>query len=222
MRKRPLTLFLCALLFLYFPLELTVRWAQHGRGENFDFILSVVLPLLLMGGLIRVSKFGWYTLVAMVALWGVRDLYDYYHSEGVGVIPLLVHVSIYFASLCYFINPRVRHLYFDPKLRWWRSKPRYETHLPFMTSHTAQWDYPILRNISEGGCFIQTPHLLPVNETVDICIPLPVPLSVSVIKAQGEVRWVSTNPLQHGMGVQFKNPPARHSKAIREYVRKQL
>jgi hypothetical protein len=122
----------------------------------------------------------------------------------------------------YFINPRVRHLYFDPKLRWWRTKPRYETHIPFIMNHRQDWEYPILRNISEGGCFIETPHLLEINSTLDIAIPLPVPLSVSVIKTRGEVRWISTNPLRQGMGVQFHEPPAAHSKAIRDYVRKQM
>ena len=158
----------------------------------------------------------------MVALWGVRDLYEYYHSEGAGIIPLFIHIAIYCASLVYFINPRVRHLYFDPKLRWWRTKPRYETHIPFMMRHDKDWQYPILRNISEGRCFIETPHPFKLNETFDIAIPLPVPLSVSVIKTQGEVRWVSTNPLRYGMGVQFINASPQHNKAIREYVRKQL
>jgi hypothetical protein len=222
MRKRPLALFFCSLLFLYFPLELFFRWSQQGRGEIFDFVLSVVLPLTLMAGLIRVSKVGWYTLIAMVALWGVRDLYEYYHSEGMGVGPLLVHISIYCLSMGYFINPRVRHLYFDPKLRWWRTKPRYETHVPFIMASEAEWQYPILRNISEGGCFIETSHLLNVNDSIDIAIPLPVPLSVSVIKTKGEVRWVSTNPVRHGMGVQFIDAPPLHTKAIREYVRRQL
>ena len=223
MRKRPLALFLCACLFLYFPLELGFRWSNHAHAiQPLDIVFSGVLPALLLIGLVRVNLVGWYTLVAVVALWGVRDLYEYYSMQTSSIGPLLMHLMIYCVSLGYFINPRIRHLYFDPKLRWWRIKPRFETHIPFILNHRQQWHCPILRNISEGGCFIETPHLLEVNDPVQITIPLPVPLSVSVIKAEGEVRWITTNPLRQGMGVQFRDVPREHQKAISEYVRRQL
>jgi hypothetical protein len=198
------------------------RWWNHQPVNATDIFISAALPLVLMIGLIRVSKIGWYTLFAMIGLWGIHDLYDYYNTQGAGSAQMLVHLAIYFSSLIYFINPRVRHLYFDPKLRWWRTKPRYETHAPFMMQFENSWYYPILRNISDGGCFIETPHLLEVNSVISITIPLPVPLAVSVIKTQGEVRWVSRNPLRHGMGVQFKSPEPAHAKAVRQYVSLQL
>jgi hypothetical protein len=221
MRKRPLHLFLAALVFLYFPTEMIWRWFRHQPVTALDVFISVALPLLLMVGLIRVTKVGWYTLFGVIGLWGIYDLYDYYNSQGAGA-QMLVHLAIYFSSLAYFINPRVRHLYFDPKLRWWRTKPRYETHAPLMMRAQDQWHYPVLRNISDGGCFIETPHLLEVNAPISVAIPLPVPLAVSVIKAEGEVRWVSRNPLRFGMGVQFKAPEPAHVKALRQYVALQL
>lgn len=223
MKQRPFWLFLSSCLFLYLPGELVWRWLSHAAPIHpMDIVFSFILPFLLMVGLIRVSRVGWYTLVALVALWGVKDLYDYYSTHSRSLYPLMVHLGIYCVSLGYFINPRVRHLYFDPKSRWWRTKPRYETHLPFLFQTRGDWHYPILRNISEGGCFIETPHLLEVNSPIHITIPLPVPLSVSVIKTQGEVRWVSTNPLRQGMGVQFLHPAPEHFKAIKQYVNRQL
>ena len=223
MRKKPLSLFLASLIFLYFPLE--YFWELSTLKEPFtavSCVLSIVLPLILIAGLLRVTKVGWYTLVATIALWGIWDLNHYYQSRTTSVGPLITHLSIYLISLGYFINPRIRHLYFDPKLRWWRQKPRYETHLPFMMHNQTDWFYPVLRNISEGGCFIETPHLLHANDKIAISIPLPVPLGVSVIKTQGEVRWVSKNPLRQGMGIQFVNFDRSNGRAIREYVRQQL
>ena len=145
-----------------------------------------------------------------------------YYGAGHSVTPFLIHIGIYLFSLSYFINPRIRHLYFDPKMRWWRTKPRYETYVPFIMNHNSEWQYPILRNVSEGGCFIETPRLLGVTEQVQIAIPLPVPLGVSVIKAVGEVRWVSNNPARHGIGVEFIDPLPEHTKALAEFVRQQL
>ena len=62
MKRRPLALFVSALLFSTFPLEMLWRWSTEGRGEPFDFFLSVVLPVILLIGLIRVTRVGWYTL----------------------------------------------------------------------------------------------------------------------------------------------------------------
>ncbi len=223
MRRRPLSLFFCSLLFLYFPVEYCSRLIMGKSIANFaDLLLSVIVPLILLYGLIKVTRMGWYTLVTLVALWGFRDLQSYYEGRGASLWPLAVHVFIYSISLFYFINPRIRHLYFDPKMRWWRTKRRYETHLPFIMCHQQDWHYPVLRNISEGGCFIETPHLLEMNSTMEIAIPLPVPAGVPVIRAQGEVRWISKNPLRHGMGVQFLTPAPEHQKALNDFVRRHL
>jgi Tfp pilus assembly protein PilZ len=227
-RKRPVALFVCSLLFLYFPIEFYWKgWIQSQPLIPTDYAFELILPLVLLFGLIRVTKVGWYTLIALVALWGIRDLAEYYAGQETSLSALIVHLAIYAASMTYFINPRIRHLYFDPKARWWRTKPRYETCLPMICStngekNTVEWQYPLLRNISEGGCFIETQHLLLENEEVDMKVPLPQPLNVSVLQVKGEVRWVSKNPLRMGLGIQFKTVPPDQTKAIITFVNKQL
>lgn len=221
MRGRPLLLIVCSLLFLYFPFEAGV---SAGRGQQLGvagFLMDFVMPVACLAGLLRVTRVGWYSLVAFISLWGVRDLQIYYAQSGGTNTALFLHVLIYAVSLAYFINPRVRRLYFDPRQRWWRTKPRYETHLPVILRDTG-WRYHVLRNISDGGCFVETNAPLSVNERFRILLPLPVPLSCSVIQTEGEVRWVSSDPKKTGMGVQFLAPDAPHRRAIREMVRMQL
>ncbi len=220
MKKRPLLLLFCASLFAYFPIELLYLAVRGDDVRLIEIVLSGLLPILLIVGLVKVNELGWYTLVSFVALWGVRDLYDYYATSETAISSLLVHLSIYAASLGYFINPRIRHLYFDPKLRWWRTKPRFETHSPMIYMHGDKWHYPLLRNISDGGCFLQTNQLLKIGDMITLSIPLPEPLNLSVIKSHGQVRWVSDNPLQCGMGVQFTDATPKVKRAIREYVRR--
>jgi hypothetical protein len=217
-QRKPLWIILSACLFLYFPIEFIIASV---RGAHFpwpDVLLSLICPLILLVGLIRVTRVGWYTLVALISLWGIRDLHDYYTSRGASFFALLAHIGIYSISLGYFINPRIRHLYFDPKLQWWRTKRRYETHMPLMMRHEGVWFYPILRNISEGGCFIEITQPLAMNSTVEISIPLPAPLNVSVIKTQGEVRWVSHDPRRTGIGVQFSHTSDEQLLAIKEFT----
>lgn len=223
MRRRPFFLIFCSLVFLYFPLEFVWRWYTDIALFPGDLFFSIILPAFLLVGLLRVSKIGWYTLIAFGALWGFKDVYELYLSQGENLVPLLTHVLIYGASLTYFINPRIRVIYFDPNLRWWRTKTRYETHTPAVARHKQEWDYPIVLNISEGGCFVRTDQLLNINETLDLAIPLPVPLSdVSVLKAGAEVRWVSDSPSRKGMGLHFKRIVPHQFKALKQYIRKAL
>lgn len=222
MRRRPFLLFFCTLIFLYFPFELAWQWYRGHSLTTGDLFFSIIAPLCLIYGLLRVNRIGWYTLVGFGALWGVKDLYDIYATRNQNLLPILVHLGIYAMSVAYFINPRIRHVYFDPKLRWWRTKPRYETQLPCIVNCEQDCHYPVLSNISEGGCFLESPHLLSVNSHLQIAVPLPVPLNVSVLKAEGEVRWASNNPLRQGMGVQFINLTPLQSKAVKHCVKKQL
>ncbi len=222
MRQRPASLILCALLFVYYPLTWLLKISDGSPIVLGDVIFSCVLPGLLLFGLIRVVKFGWYTLIAFGFLWGIRDLYQYYSLQGVSLLPIFGNLFVYLLSLSYFINPRIRHLYFDPKQRWWKTKQRFETHAPMILNSSEQWKYPILRNISEGGCFVETANLLANGDEVNLTIALPEPLNQSVIQARGQVRWVSNDARRSGMGIQFLPLPANQQTAVNLFVRKQL
>lgn len=222
MRKRPVTILLASLLFLYFPAELIARRATGVTITSGELFISGFLPVILLFGLLKVTRVGWYSLIGLVALWGVHDVYIFYTVRGENAGSLIAHLAIYALSLTYFINPRIRTLYFDPKLCWWKSKPRFETNLPLLINNSGQWHYPILRNVSDGGCFVETHHPMDVSSRLSMTIPLPVPLNVPVIHSEGEVRWISRNPLRPGMGIQFSTTDPAHRKAIRQYVRHQL
>lgn len=221
MRRRPLLLFIASCLFLIFPFELGYEAYRGAKIHASDWIMSGVLPILLLVGLIRVSKVGWYTLIALVSLWGMRDLYTYYSAER-SAIPFLSHILIYAFSMTYFINPRIRHLYFDPKLRWWRSKPRYETHHSVILNAHEKSFYPIIRNISEGGCFLEMGEKLNLADTVEVVFPLPVPLGKSIFTAAGVVRWISNQAERPGFGIEFKDVTTGDQNALNQFVLKQL
>ncbi|MFM8270128.1 MAG: PilZ domain-containing protein, partial [Pseudomonadota bacterium] len=163
MQKRPILLIFAASVFLLSPVGLFYRNFQGEPVSVTDWFLSGILPLVLCIGLLRVNRIAWYTVFGFVFLWGVREL------QGLQFL-------IYIISLTYFINPRIKRLYFDPKLQWWRTKKRYETHGPAIVQIKTKTLYPTLKNISEGGCFLETPHSQEEGETLTIMIPLPSPL----------------------------------------------
>jgi hypothetical protein len=202
MQKRPLTLIVASCIFLFSPISLINEFLLGKAINSVDWLLSGLLPLGLCVGLLRVNRIAWYTLFGFVFLWGVRDLHGLQNTSG-NLIQVLLNLFIYTLSLTYFINPRIKRLYFDPRLQWWRTKIRYETHGPAIIEVGTKTHYPTLKNISEGGCFLETPHTQEQSEQILITIPLPSPVPKSSLKLIGEVRWVSSQPEKMGMGIQF-------------------
>jgi hypothetical protein len=182
-----------------------------------DWLLSGVLPFLLTLGLLKVNKVAWYTLFCFVFLWGILDLQSV-QSEEAPISKVLIHLGVYLLGVSYFINPQIRRLYFDPKLRQWRTKKRYETHGPAIIQKSDKYSYPILRNISEGGCFLETPHPADVSDRLAIIIPLPVPFELSSLQLIGEVRWISERNEKTGMGIQFHQPSTLELKVLKRFV----
>jgi Tfp pilus assembly protein PilZ len=219
MKTRPFLLYVCAGLILLFPLEWVVRQFMGQPFLGMDFIVSFLMPIGIVVGLLRVEKYGWYTLFMFLLLFGIRDLYGFYIAQTHSLVPFLVHVGVYAFSFMYFINPRVRHLYFDTKLHWWRVKSRFETQLPFLMKSGSTWHYPIVTNISDGGCFVETHQTFQPDAEVSIVIPLPVALKESVLKAVGNIRWVSKNPLRPGVGIQFNANTVNCRKTLTRLVK---
>lgn len=221
MKRRPILVVLAALLFLFFPAEWLYETFQQRltfvQGLQVDlpgFIFSAVLPLVMMTGLIRITRFGWYSLICFAVCWGIRDAHLLARYEGHSPWTVAGHIAVFAISLFYFVHPRIRTLYFDPKQRWWKTKPRYTTHLPALCFDGVNWHYPLLSNISSGGCFLETPFPLTAESSVTVAIPLPEPLGVAVLKAKGQVRWISRDEHKTGFGVQFQELDRKNRRAL--------
>lgn len=91
-----------------------------------------------------------------------------------------------------------------------------------MVSRAEGTEYRVLRNISEGGCFIESDAPFSMNTSFDIDLPLPIPLNVSVLSVKGEVRWVSTAQGMTGMGVQFLGEDRLQKRTLKAFVKEQL
>ena len=219
MRRRPLFLLVAAGLFGYFPFALVMRFLDGATSRPVEWVLDAIVPLLLIVSLVRVTRVGWYTLVAYIALLGIRDLRDYYGTSARGVTSLLTHLGIYVVSIAYFIHPRVRRLYFDPKLHWWKTKPRFDTHAAALCRlSTGTWTYPVLRNLSAGGCFLEPAVPPSTGESVEVRIPVPFSSDVAVLRSRGEVRWISRRSERVGYGVKFLDMPPTNRRTLRRYL----
>lgn len=218
MKSRPLGLIISSLLFLFFPLHLSWQSLQGRVVTSPDWIFNVCLPILLVFGLLKVNRLAWYTLFGFIFLLGMRD-YRAIKNETYSLTQALSHLFIYALSLAYFINPKVKRLYFDPKLQWWRTKERYEAHGPAILETKEKTLYGHLKNISEGGCFIETGQPLDQNEKFRLLLPLSRPLPEASLKFEAEVRWTSSKSEYSGMGVLFLNVDKEANQKMKRFLR---
>lgn len=126
-----------------------------------------------------------------------------------GSVPTLSEVLV--AADLAGSEPRTR----EPDER--RSEPRIFRQFEIEFNYETHFFAGLTLDISSGGLFIATYHLLPVGTPLSLSFQLPNGVRLSV---QGEVRWVRCASEGHerpGMGVAFKELPANALAAIAEF-----
>ncbi|MEW6055701.1 MAG: PilZ domain-containing protein, partial [Bdellovibrionota bacterium] len=120
-------------------------------------------------------------------------------------------VNIVFVS--YFLLGAVRAPYFNPRLRWWESKPRYLVQLKAVVSSSTLNQKCTILDISEGGAFIKTAMPLLLGDVVRLDISF-LDRTLSVV---GHVVHCGRSEVK-GYGVQFLNGGHAAKKAIRKLI----
>jgi hypothetical protein len=112
---------------------------------------------------------------------------------------LLVGAYLVNAALVgYFLLPAVRAAYFNPRLRWWESKPRYLLNLPGRLDAHNDTRSCMLVNLSEGGAFIEAMSGLEPGQVLKLsfeCLE-------QRFELHGRIVHQATHP-GRGYGVQF-------------------
>lgn len=79
-------------------------------------------------------------------------------------LTLVLVLVVDILAVAYFVVPSVRKLYFDPRIRWWETAPRYV----FNTPGTISGVLGTIRNISEGGAMVEMGAGCPNGQTVEL------------------------------------------------------
>ena len=123
------------------------------------------------GAAIYAMKKWSYPLFLSIICWGFwRHYQNYISAPTIFSLPLLM--SVYFVNLGvvgYFLIPAVREPFFNARLRWWESKPRYsvDSLVATLTGIWGQQDCTIL-DLSVGGIFIHFGRPLESGEAVKV------------------------------------------------------
>ena len=90
--------------------------------------------------------------------------YPQYFGLGSLIFSYLVNLTV----VSYFLIPAVRNVYFNPRVRWWEVKPRYDVEIPSKTKMGEIDSTGVIQNISEGGVFVETGAILLTGNEIEI------------------------------------------------------
>jgi hypothetical protein len=168
--------------------------------EIFEFFF--LMPIAGFG-ILRMKK--WSYLVAFAAMgWSlianIRHLQYTMHTHSTFVLVLVYGLQA--ALVLYFLLPSVRTTYFNPRVRWWEAKPRFQLKIPCDLKVHHQTTEGAVLNVSQGGVFIQVKKGFNVGDMVGI--------QFSILEQKFDVygKFVHEREIGNGVycyGVQFNH-----------------
>lgn len=171
MNRRPWPLVLLALLQIITPLLYLWVAATHNNltlGSMFDEILALetplrkvelfVIPLVLGAQIFFTRKSGYYIAVLGCLYLAVRSVLVFFATNQTDPVYVIVFSNVVsLVGVIYLARSKVRDIYFNPRLRWWETPPRYivawDAKLSRAGSETSNVK---LSNLSIGGAGVDT------------------------------------------------------------------
>ncbi len=143
--------------------------ARHSAREVFDFWLVFPLAGLM---LIKVRKWSYFGFLALLGyLFFSIMTYERFTWPYNSSSPLLYHYLVVFFSIAiftYFLVPQVREPFFNRRVRWWETKPRYKTLIPGKVSGSKLTFETEILDISVTGAFLKDSDLLVLGERYNL------------------------------------------------------
>ncbi len=215
MKKRPLIVVLFAAACVVYPLLMIFQILQLGPGGVGDALKSFVWssrPLIFAGENLAVTALAWFAAYAVyhtkawswwlalaatlgmvafsvgVSLFRAQDVSDAWLWTSV----VIIAVPMVVAAL--LLQREIRTPYFNPRVRWWESEPRYAIDAPVRGGGRAL-------DISRHGMFIQHDNPPEVGKEGKWLFEI----DGHEVRVAGAVSWLSPGEAEHpaGFGVRF-------------------
>jgi hypothetical protein len=213
-QELPFTYFFKILLVLFNPFEQPA------------FFVESVFAIVLGYGLYKVRAWA-YWLFITYAIYTISINLLKYFKFG---IDDLIYPSIRFAlvgasliTVFYFIQKHIRAPYFNPRLRWWESLPRFKVEDMSIDLDNISEQPPAnlkdeIYDISVGGLFIVSEDLPILGSRYKSNFKL---LGEVPIHAEGTVVWVSegVGSKPKGFGYMFTKISKHNKRQIKSYIR---
>ena len=170
MNKKPRILVILALLHFLAPVGNMALNALVARQGILNYFLNwgdwsylslnwplMVSPLVAGWAIYTCKKWSFYVYLGSISLLFYYSYQGYLSKSGiVGIGPLLFIYATNILVVGYFLIPAVREVYFDPRLRWWESQPRYNCDFACEFFEEDKKYQGIVTNISNSGLFLKS------------------------------------------------------------------
>lgn len=170
MKRRPWPIVILALLHVVAPIVSTLLapvLANMSVSEYLALVktrdwleISEYYLLFPIAGFALISFRKWsYPVFLAIMSWAFLRHYQNYQAipQTFTIGMLIGSYALNFAVVTYFFLPSVRAPYYNHRLRWWESKPRYRvSFLGSIRKGTHPYSMTV-SDLSEGGLFIKTP-----------------------------------------------------------------
>jgi Tfp pilus assembly protein PilZ len=169
--------------------------------------------------LYHMKPYAWHLFVFHCLLMVVEQFYvaltmaENYHVE----IPLTFACIVIVACL-FLLTLELRVPYFNPRIAWWESDPRYKISVPAQMTAADHFYHGEIMDISAGGCFIKLKETLKTEQLIQVKFAL----FDQKFDCSGKIVWRTDSGVTHpkGVGVKFYGLEKKNQIALRETVKK--
>ena len=196
------------------PVEIYAR-ALLMPENRITLLVFTLVPFLGAAFIFMCRK---WSLIAYVSLMIVPvgySLFEYSkNATPIMAFGLAFFFLINFLVVGYFLKPAVRRLYFDPRMRWWETKPRYKADFQCQVELKDKQHWVEIKNISEGGAFLEAPDVFREGDKLKLYFKD----SSGVIALNGEIVY-RRNAQPVGYGFKFDKASSREPR-LKSLIRK--
>ncbi len=182
MKQRPWPIVLLALFHVIAPLGNIVvnAWLAHiplayylhillAPGNRSTLFVFTLVPLIGAVLIYICRKWSYVAYIILMTIPFAYSLISYMrHTTLMMTVALILFYFVNIMVVGYFLLPTVRKIYFDPRMRWWETKPRYQTDFQCHVEHEGKQHWVEIKNISEGGVFLETPLEFPLGSPLKL------------------------------------------------------
>ena len=228
MKKRPLSIIVIALIYVFLPIGNLIQAAFINNlpflGEDglfhrilwSDWVILSLFPVAGVG-IYMVRKWGWYFFVAFsFVLLSYGLPVHYFVDPTYSFETILLCILVITGMSAFFFRRHVYAPYFNPRLRWWEAAKRYKIRLDAeIFSDKSVYKCQVL-DISVTGCFIDQDEGLAEGGRVWLRIKC----NGMLIQCSGRVvRKASRKERHSGYGIMFRDLSKESKKNIKYLVR---
>jgi hypothetical protein len=168
-----------------------------------DFFPLLISPWIAAFAIFAVKKWSYPLFLAMMAYQCGHLFYEAHAFPQILSYRLTFFISMLNLGLVsYFLSPRVRTVYYDQRLKWWESSPRYDVAAECLIGGKDGRDCKAqVLNISIGGVFLKCSKELEIGAEIELAFEAAHDLVFMI----GKVLYARNG----GYGIQFTHDKVR-------------